>query len=97
MEILIQTESLILTQNLLSSGNTFESQNDTSNNYSQNINMDFRIEWEPDSLTKFIFRPNASFYNNNRSEFGDFSTISELGDTINHGDSDTFQMEQVNR
>ena len=78
------------TQNLLSSGNTFESQNDTSNNYSQNINMDFRIEWEPDSLTKFIFRPNASFYNNNRSEFGDFSTISELGATINHGDSRYF-------
>ena len=79
--------SSVYTQNLLSSGNTFERENNVSNNYSQNINMDFRLEWEPDSMTKFIFRPNASFYNNNRSEVSDFSTVRAEGDTINHGDS----------
>ncbi|NLZ95407.1 MAG: TonB-dependent receptor, partial [Bacteroidales bacterium] len=82
--------SSVYTQNLLSSGNTFEREYNESNNYSQNINMDFRLEWEPDSMTKFIFRPNASFYNNNRSEIGDFSTVSAEGDTINHGDSQYF-------
>ncbi len=82
--------SSVYTQNLLSSGNTFERENNVSNNYSQNINMDFRLEWEPDSMTKFIFRPNASFYNNNRSEVSDFSTVRAEGDTINHGDSQYF-------
>ena len=82
--------SNVFTQNLLSSGNTFEKENNISNNYSQNINMDFRLEWEPDSMTKFIFRPNASFYNNNRTELGDFVTTSAEGDTINHGDSEYF-------
>ena len=79
--------SSVYTQNLLSSGNTFEREINQSNNYSQNTNMDFRMEWEPDTLTKFIFRPNASFYNNNNSEIGDFSTVNAEGDTINHGDS----------
>ena len=82
--------SSVYTQNLLSSENTFERENNVSNNYSQNINMDFRLEWEPDSMTKFIFRPNASFYNNNRSEVSDFSTVRAEGDTINHGDSQYF-------
>ena len=82
--------SSVYTQNLLSSGNTFERENNKSNNYSQNINMDFRLEWEPDTMTKFIFRPNASFYNNNRSEISEFSTVRAEGDTINHGDSEYY-------
>ena len=82
--------SSVYTQNLLSSGNTFESETNKSNSYSQNINMDFRLEWEPDTLTKFIFRPNASIYNNKRSEIGKFSTTNAEGDTINHGDSKYF-------
>ena len=78
-------ESSVYTQNLLSSGNTFERDSTQSNNYSQNINMDFRLEWEPDTMTKFIFRPNASFYNNNRWEESGFSTVNNENDTINHG------------
>ena len=82
--------SSVYTQNLLSTGNTFERETNQSNNYSQNINMDLRMEWNPDSLTKFIFRPNASFYNNNRTESGEFSTINAEGDSINHGDSEYY-------
>lgn len=82
--------SSVYTQNLLSTGNTFERETNQSNNYSQNINMDLRMEWNPDSLTKFIFRPNASFYNNNRTESGQFSTINAEGDSINHGDSEYY-------
>lgn len=84
------SRSNVYTQNLLSASNTFEKENNTSNNYSQNVNMDFRLEWEPDSMTKFIFRPNASFYNNKRTEQGDFITTSADGDTINYGDSKYF-------
>ena len=79
--------SNVFTQNLLSSGNTFEKENNISNSYSQNVNMDLRMEWTPDTLTKFIFRPNASFYNNRRTELGDFETTNAEGDSINYGNS----------
>lgn len=81
----------VFTQNLLSKGNTLEKEDNTVNNKSQNFNLDLRLEWDPDSLTKIIFRPEISFYNNNRNETGNFLTISEqTGDTINHGESDYF-------
>ncbi|MGV8964526.1 MAG: outer membrane beta-barrel protein [Candidatus Saccharimonadaceae bacterium] len=82
-----QRKTSVYSQNLLSSGNTFEKENNQSNSYSQNINMDFRFEWKPDSMTQFIFRPNASFYNNTRSELGDYVTTNTEGDSINYGDS----------
>ncbi len=78
------------TQNLMSSGNTFESQANRSNNYNQNINMDLRMEWKLDSLTRIIFRPNASISSNNSRSTGSFSTINAEGDTINHGNSDYY-------
>ena len=81
----------VFTQNILSTGNTLESESNRANNKSQNFNMDFRLEWEPDKLTKIIFRPNASVYNNSRSETGNYITRSEqTGDTINHGDSEYY-------
>jgi len=51
--------------------------------------MDLRLEWEPDTITRVIFRPTVSFYDNRRNETGDFFTSSEMtGDTINYGESD---------
>src|SRR5690554_3707251 len=83
--------SSVFTQNLLSAGNTLEEENNSSNNRSQNFNIDLRMEWEPDSLTRIIFRPEFSYYKNRRSEVGDYYTLSELtGDTINRGDSEYF-------
>ena len=79
--------SNVFTQNLLSTKNTLERQNNQSNNYSQNVNMDFRLEWKPDSMTRIIFRPSASINSNNRSEVSDYLTTKIEGDTINHGDS----------
>lgn len=76
------------TQNILSSGNTLEDENNSSKNYSQNFNMDLRLEWTPDTLTRIIFNPEGSVYNNRRSELGDFLTTTEtLEDSINYGDS----------
>lgn len=84
-------QSNVFTQNILSGGNTLEQENNLANNRSQNFNMDFRMEWEPDSLTTIIFRPNASVYNNTRSEIGDYHTRREqTGDTINMGDSEYY-------
>ncbi len=84
-------QSDVFTQNILSAGNTLENESNRSNNRSENFNMDLRMEWNPDDATTIIFRPNASFYSNNRNEEGNFHTRSELsGDTINHGDSRYF-------
>lgn len=80
--------SNVFTRNLLSTGNTLEQEKNVTNNRSQNFNMEFRMEWEPDSLTTIIFRPNASLYNNNRNATGDYFTQRESNnDTINQGDS----------
>ena len=75
------------TQNLISTRNTFEKENNQSNNYSRNLNMDVRLEWKPDSMTRFIFRPTASLYNNKRDEEGNFVTTGVESDTINYGNS----------
>ena len=74
------------TQNLLSGGNTIENENNVANNLSQNFNMDFRLEWNPDTLTEIIFSPSGSVYNNRRSETSDFITTQELtSDSVNYG------------
>jgi len=81
----------VFTQNILSAGNTLEEEHTNTNNKSQNFNMDLRLEWEPDSITRVIFRPTVCFYDNRRNETGDFFTSSEMtGDTINYGASDYF-------
>lgn len=80
-------KSNIFTQNLLSAKNTLEKENSQSNNNSQNINMDFRFEWKPDSMTRIIFRPGASISSNERLEISDYLTTTIEGDTINYGDS----------
>jgi len=83
--------SEVFTQNILSAGNTLEQESNRVNSKSQNFNMDLRLEWEPDSITRVIFRPRVSFYDNRRDETGDFFTASEMtGDTINYGASDYF-------
>ena len=79
--------SKVRTQNMLSRGNTFENENDTTNNYSQNFNMDLRMEWTPDTLTRIIFRPSVGVYENSRDEISNFFTTNEENDSINKGDS----------
>lgn len=79
------------TQNILSAGNTLEDESNKSNNRSENLNMDFRLEWDPNEYTKFIIRPTASVYNNNRTESGQFSTIEEISkEKINDGHSEYY-------
>ncbi|MDD4800158.1 MAG: TonB-dependent receptor [Proteiniphilum sp.] len=82
-------DSDVFTQHILSAGNTLEDERNRSKNKSHNFGMDFRLEWEPDSATRIIFRPAFSLSNNRRRESGDFFTENELtGDTINYGDSE---------
>ena len=81
----------VFTQNILSAGNTLETESNRSNNMSENFHMDLRLEWDPNEYTKLIFRPNASIYDNSRTETGQFNTVEEgTLDNINDGHSEYF-------
>lgn len=81
-------QSKVYTQNLLSKGDTYEDQENSSNNRSENVNFDLRLEWKPDSQTTLVFRPTISLNNNESVETDIFSTTRLEGDTINYGNAD---------
>lgn len=56
-------------ENFLTNGSSFSNTNSMQRNKNQSVNVDFRMEWKPDSMTNIIFRPNFSWSKtNNRSE-----------------------------
>ncbi len=85
-----RSESLskVYTQNLLSNGDTYEDQHNRSHSRDENLNMDVRLEWKPDSMTTLIFRPTLSFNNSESMETDLFSTTRVAGDTVNYGNAD---------
>ncbi|NCB25581.1 MAG: TonB-dependent receptor [Bacteroidia bacterium] len=85
-----RSESLskVYTQNLLSKGDTYEDQRNRSHNRNENVNMDVRIEWKPDSMTTLTFRPTLSFNSSESMEADLFSTTRVAGDTVNYGNAD---------
>lgn len=48
---------------LPSGASQFSNSKDLGNNWSQNFNANFQVEWFPDSLTNILFRPNFSHSN----------------------------------
>ncbi len=52
---------------LTNDASQFDNSISNSFNRSKNVNGDFRVEWQPDSMTNIIFRPDFS-YNNNDNE-----------------------------
>ncbi len=48
---------------LTSSTSTFSNSSSHSVTHSSNVNVNFRLEWQPDSLTNIMFRPNFSHSN----------------------------------
>ncbi len=85
-----RSESLskVYTQNLLSKGDTYEDQDNRSHNRDENLNMDVRLEWKPDSMTTLVFRPTLGFSSSEDREADLFSTTRVAGDTVNYGNAD---------
>ena len=85
-----RSESLskVYTQNLLSKGDTYEDQRNRSHSRDENVNMDVRLEWKPDSMTTLIFRPTLNFNTSESIETDLFSTTRVAGDTVNYGNAD---------
>lgn len=60
------------TENFLTNGNSYSNSNSRQRNKSRDFNVDFRLEWKPDTMTNIIFRPDLSYsksdnYSNSKS------------------------------
>ncbi|MGM9760731.1 MAG: outer membrane beta-barrel protein [Parabacteroides sp.] len=53
------------------------------NTINNNVGVNFRMEWKPDTLTQILFRPDFSYSNSNNSEIGSTLTMDNHRDTIN--------------
>ncbi|WP_293715675.1 TonB-dependent receptor [uncultured Parabacteroides sp.] len=58
-----------------------------NNTKSDNVGVDLRMEWKPDSATQIIFQPSFTYSNSHNREGGSFNTLTNRGDTVNIGES----------
>jgi hypothetical protein len=76
-------------QNYISSGDQYETRNQSGNNTGNNIRTDFRVEWTPNENTKLIFTPNLSYTKNSNQQSSDYlTTLADPNDSINWGYSE---------
>lgn len=76
------------TQNILSGdSSSYYNEYNESSTKSDNLSASFRMEWKPDTLTRFIFTPRFSYNHNSNTEFGEFNTLDNELDTVNVGKS----------
>lgn len=66
----------------------FYNERNISNTKNDNIGMDLRMEWKPDTLTNIIFTPSFGYSRSHNFENSNFETLTRSGDTINTGNSD---------
>jgi len=64
-------------QMFLTSGNSYSNSNSLGRNKNPRLNIDFRLEWKPDSLTNIIFRPNFSYAKTNNRAVAQTGTFSD--------------------
>lgn len=76
-------------QNILPGDSTsYYNEDNASNTRSDNVGLDLRMEWKPDTLTQIIFQPSFSYSNSHSREGSLFNTLSGNMDTVNVGKSD---------
>ena len=71
-------------ENILPGDSSYISLDRVSNNtVNNNVGVNFRMEWKPDTLTQILFRPDFSYSNSNNTELGSTITTDNHRDTIN--------------
>lgn len=70
------------TQNFLSTGNQYTTSKSTGDNKSQNLGLNLRMDWKPDSLTRVIFTPTLQYNTNDNYQTSNAFTT-KGNDTIN--------------
>ncbi|MDR1114789.1 MAG: outer membrane beta-barrel protein [Tannerella sp.] len=76
------------TENMLPSGNTYDFDKSKSNTVNDNIGINLRMTWNPDTLTQIIFRPDFSYSKTNQNEMSDSYTLNSGSDSVNTVTSD---------
>lgn len=75
-------------QNILPGDSTsYENRQDKSSTRNDNVGVNFRLEWKPDTLTSIIFRPDISYSQSHNRESGEQNTLNGMRDTVNVGKS----------
>lgn len=76
------------TQNFNTTGNQYTTSKGNGRNKSQNIGTNIKMDWKPDSLTRVIFSPVLQYNTNNNLQSSKFyTTLSNMTDTINKGNT----------
>lgn len=76
-------------QNILpGDSSSFYNEQNRNNTRNDNIGADFRMEWNPDTLTQIIFRPSFGYSSSHNRETSLFNTLAGNRDTVNIGESD---------
>ncbi|OAV75176.1 hypothetical protein Barb7_01218 [Bacteroidales bacterium Barb7] len=86
-----ETEGKTHRENILpGDSSSYESENSYSNNRSDNIGANFRMEWSPDTLTKFIFRPDFGYSRSHQEGINNTSMLDGNRDTVNVGNTSNY-------
>jgi hypothetical protein len=76
-------------QNYITTGDQYETRNQSGNNTGNNLRTDVRMEWSPNENTKLIFTPNLSYTRNTNHQVGNYlTTLIDPNDSINWGYSE---------
>ncbi|WP_165155879.1 outer membrane beta-barrel protein [Parabacteroides sp. ZJ-118] len=78
-------------QNILpGASSSYDNSEAMSRTKSDNFGADFRLEWEPDTMTRLIFRPSFSFSHSMNDNFSDATTLDNERDTVNTNKSSNY-------
>ncbi len=77
------------TENYLQNGSSYTNSLSSSDRDRHDISANFRMEWQPDSLTNIIFRPSGSYSKTISTSKGNSTTLDNQLDSINHKISDS--------
>jgi hypothetical protein len=84
-----QVVSNSYTQNYITSGDQYETRNQSGNNTGDNMRTEFRMEWTPNENTRLIFTPNVSYTKNTNRQSSEYlTTLEDINDSINWGYSE---------
>jgi hypothetical protein len=76
-------ESKNETENIINSGNTYDYENEKSRSINNNMGINLRMTWKPDTLTQIIFTPDFSLSNTNQDEISKSYTLNSSYDSVN--------------
>ncbi|MDR1097453.1 MAG: outer membrane beta-barrel protein, partial [Tannerella sp.] len=82
-------ESYNEVENIRPNGNSYDFVNSKSNTLNDNMGVNLRMTWKPDTLTQIIFSPDLSYSKTKQNETGDSYTLNKDLDSVSAITSDS--------